>query len=80
MASHAQELIDEAEYLFDQELMRGTFAGEAMRRSMRSIRASLSRAQQLVKERPGTAAAVANTMLLQLNDITTGQQKASEGI
>ncbi|ASW55353.1 hypothetical protein CIK06_16015 [Plantactinospora sp. KBS50] len=60
--------------------MRGTFAGEAMRRSMRSIRASLSRAQQLVKERPGTAAAVANTMLLQLNDITTGQQKASEGI
>lgn len=80
LASHAQELIDEAEYLFDQELMRGTFAGEAMRRSMRSIRASLSRAQQLVKERPGTAAAVANTMLLQLNDITTGQQKASEGI
>ncbi|OKI56189.1 SCO2524 family protein [Micromonospora sp. CB01531] len=80
LAAYAQDLIDEAEYLFDRELMRGTFAGEAMQRSMRSIRASLRRAQTLVDERPGTAAALANTLLLLLNDITTGQQKASEGI
>ncbi|MFB9235797.1 SCO2524 family protein [Plantactinospora siamensis] len=80
LAAHAQDLIDEAEYVFDRELMRGTFAGDAMRRSMRSIRASLRRAQSLVDERPGTAAALANTMLLLLNDITTGQQKATEGI
>lgn len=80
LAAYAQDLIDEAEYLFDRELMRGTFAGEAMQRSMRSIRASLRRAQLLVDERPGTAAALANTLLLLLNDIATGQQKASEGI
>ncbi|MFG1777721.1 SCO2524 family protein [Micromonospora sp. NPDC049051] len=80
LASYAQDLIDEAEYLFDRELMRGTFAGEAMQRSMRSIRASLRRAQSLVDERPGTAAALANSLLLLLNDIATGQQKASEGI
>ncbi|QLQ36702.1 SCO2524 family protein [Micromonospora robiginosa] len=80
LAAYAQDLIDEAEYLFDRELMRGTFAGEAMQRSMRSIRASLRRAQLLVDERPGTAAALANTLLLLLNDVTTGQQKASEGI
>ncbi|WP_341720536.1 SCO2524 family protein [Micromonospora sp. FIMYZ51] len=80
LVAYAQDLIDEAEYLFDRELMRGTFAGEAMQRSMRSIRASLRRAQLLVDERPGTAAALANTLLLLLNDITTGQQKASEGI
>ncbi|SBT39043.1 SCO2524 family protein [Micromonospora auratinigra] len=80
LAAYAQDLIDEAEYLFDRELMRGTFAGDAMQRSMRSIRASLRRAQLLVDERPGTAAALANTLLLLLNDVTTGQQKASEGI
>lgn len=80
LVSYAQDLIDEAEYLFDRELMRGTFAGEAMQRSMRSIRASLRRAQLLVDERPGTAAALANALLLLLNDIATGQQKASEGI
>ncbi|MER7335213.1 MULTISPECIES: SCO2524 family protein [unclassified Micromonospora] len=80
LASYAQDLIDEAEYLFDRELMRGTFAGEAMQRSMRSIRASLRRAQLLVDERPGTAAALANALLLLLNDVATGQQKASEGI
>ncbi|MBM0203994.1 hypothetical protein JNW90_13390 [Micromonospora sp. STR1s_5] len=60
--------------------MRGTFDGEAMQRSMRSIRASLGRAQLLVDERPGTAAALVNTLLLLLNDVATGQQKASEGI
>jgi hypothetical protein len=80
LAAYAQDLIDEAEYLFDRELMRGTFAGEAMQRSMRSIRASLRRAQLLVDERPGTAAALANALLLLLNDVATGQQKASEGI
>ncbi|MER7586446.1 SCO2524 family protein [Micromonospora sp. NPDC127501] len=80
LADYAQDLIDEAEYLFDRELMRGTFDGEAMQRSMRSIRASLGRAQLLVDERPGTAAALANTLLLLLNDVATGQQKASEGI
>lgn len=80
LAAYAQDLIDEAEYLFDRELMSGTFAGEAMQRSMRSIRASLRRAQLLADERPGTAAALANALLLQLNDIATGQQKASEGI
>ncbi|MFJ8579591.1 SCO2524 family protein [Micromonospora sp. NPDC093277] len=80
LAAYAQDLIDEAEYLFDRELMRGTFAGTAMNRSMRSIRSSLRRAQLLVDERPGTAAALANSLLLLLNDITTGQQKASEGI
>jgi hypothetical protein len=51
-----------------------------MQRSMRSIRASLRRAQLLVDERPGTAAALANALLLLLNDVATGQQKASEGI
>ncbi|MFD2762837.1 SCO2524 family protein [Micromonospora eburnea] len=80
LAAYAQDLIDEAEYLFDRELMRGTFAGTAMQRSMRSIRSSLLQAQLLVDERPGTAAALANSLLLQLNDVTTGQQKASEGI
>ncbi|MFC7548916.1 SCO2524 family protein [Plantactinospora sp. GCM10030261] len=80
LAMYAQELIDEAEYLFDRELMRGTFAGEVMQRSMRSIRASLRRAQMMVDDRPGTAGALAGSLLLQLNDITTGQEKASEGI
>ncbi|GIJ79917.1 hypothetical protein SAMN05443287_102440 [Micromonospora phaseoli] len=80
LARYAQDLIDEAEYLFDRELMRGTFAGEAMQRSMRSIRASLRQAQSLVDDRPGTAAALASSLLLLLNDVTTGQQKASEGI
>ncbi|GAB3841927.1 hypothetical protein GCM10029963_14060 [Micromonospora andamanensis] len=80
LATYAQDLIDEAEYVFDRELMSGTFAGEPMQRSMRSIRATLRRAQSLVDDQPGTAAALASTLLLQLNDITTGQQKASEGI
>ncbi|PTA47708.1 hypothetical protein C8054_02230 [Micromonospora sp. RP3T] len=73
LAAYAQDLIDEAEYLFGRELMRGTFAGAAMQRSMRRIRASLRRARLLVDERPGTAAALANTLLLLLDDVTPGQ-------
>ncbi|MEU3457373.1 SCO2524 family protein [Micromonospora sp. NPDC006766] len=80
LAAYAQDLIDEAEYLFDRELMRGTFAGTTMQRSMRSIRSSLRQAQLLVDDRPGTAAALANSVLLLLNDVATVQLKASEGM
>jgi hypothetical protein len=64
----AQQLLAEAEHLFDQEKLRGTNdTGEQMRESFQVVDANLRRARNLLRSRPGTAATLAQQVLSQLD-------------
>ena len=54
LIGHAQQLLAEAEHLFDQERLRGTNdTGEQMRESFQVVGAKLRRARELLRDRPG---------------------------
>ncbi|MFB9413354.1 SCO2524 family protein [Dactylosporangium matsuzakiense] len=77
LSAHAVELLNEAEQLFDRELLRGNVRPLAM--ETKNVRASLRRAREVVRERPGTAAVLAANVLNILNDLAAGRSD-SEGI
>src|SRR6266511_3356851 len=78
LAAIAVELLSEAEHLFDRELMRGTASGSSLQDSVRTIRANLRRAREVLVDRPGTAAVLASNVLNLLDEIAAGGQKAGE--
>lgn len=68
LARNAQQLLAEAEHLFDQERLRGTNdTGEQMRESFQVVGAKLRRARELLRDRPGTASVLAGDVLRELN-------------
>jgi hypothetical protein len=70
LTGHAQQLLAEAEHLFDQERLRGTNdTGEQMRESFQVIGANLRRARELVSHRPGTAGVLAADVLRELDAV-----------
>ena len=70
LSGHAQQLLAEAEHLFDQERLRGTNdTGEKMRESFQVIGANLRRARELVRDRPGTAGVLAANVLRELDAV-----------
>jgi hypothetical protein len=70
LTGHAQQLLAEAEHLFDQERLRGTNdTGEKMRESFQMIAANLRRARELVRDRPGTASVLAADVLRELDAV-----------
>jgi hypothetical protein len=70
LTGHAQQLLAEAEHLFDQERLRGTNdTGEQMRESFQVIGANLRRARELVSHRPGTASVLAADVLRELDAV-----------
>jgi hypothetical protein len=70
LTGHAQQLLAEAEHLFDQERLRGTNdTGEKMRESFQVIGANLRRARELVRERPGTAGVLVADVLRELDAV-----------
>jgi hypothetical protein len=70
LTEHAQQLLAEAEHLFDQERLRGTSdTGEQMRDSFRVVGATLRRARELVRDRPGTASVLAGDVLRELDSV-----------
>jgi hypothetical protein len=75
LAEHADALLSEAEQLFDRELMRGS--GKSLENDIKSIRANLRRAREIINDRPGTAAWLALTVLGLLNDLSAGRQKST---
>jgi hypothetical protein len=75
LMEYAQQLLAEAEHLFDQEKLRGTNdTGEQMRESFQVIDANLRRARNLLRDRPGTAATLAGDVLRQLDLIDAARQ------
>jgi hypothetical protein len=71
----AQQLLAEAEHLFDQERLRGTNdTGEQMRESFQVVGAKLRRARELLRERPGTASVLAGDVLRELDTVDAARQ------
>jgi hypothetical protein len=69
------ELLAEADHLFDQELLNvSAEAGPAMGTALQTVRATLRRAQELVGERPGTAASLAQEVLRELDRLAAARQ------
>lgn len=67
LANLTQDLLAEAEHLFNQEQLAGsTEAGLAMRRRLETIRLRLERAREVALDKPGTSFAMA---VLVLNDM-----------
>jgi hypothetical protein len=75
----ANELLNEADHLFDRELMGGGGdAGPALRHALQNARASLRRARQLLGERPGTAYVLASDVLRELDRLAAARQNVFE--
>lgn len=68
LAEYARWLLAEAEHLFDQERLRGTSdTGAQMRESFQVVAATLRRARDLLRDRPGTASVLAGDVLRTLD-------------
>lgn len=75
LVDRALELIAEAEYLFDQERLRGTNdAGKQMQEQFQVVDAKLRRARSLLAERPGTATMLAGEVLIALDALDAARQ------
>jgi hypothetical protein len=75
LTGQAQQLLAEAEHLFDQERLRGTSdTGEQMRESFQVVGAKLRRARELLRDRPGTASTLAGDVLRELDIVDAARQ------
>jgi hypothetical protein len=78
LTAYARELVNEADHLFDQELLGGwDTAGPAVRDVIQKVQANLRRAREIIDDRPGTAAVLANTALQDLDSLAVARQDVS---
>ncbi|MDQ7904273.1 SCO2524 family protein [Phytohabitans sp. ZYX-F-186] len=79
LAGLASELLNEADHLFDRELLSGGGeSGPALRHALQNARAALRRARQLLDERPGTAYVLASDVLRELDRLAAARQSVFE--
>jgi hypothetical protein len=79
LRQQATETLAEADHLFDQELLNESAeAGPEMRRTFQALRSQLRRAYDVLDETPGTAAALGQDVLIQLDRLRLARQRASE--
>ena len=78
LADYALDLVNEAEHLYDNELLNGSSeAGPAMRDKLQRVQASLVRARELLRVRPGTAAVLASEVLRDLDGLNVARRDAT---
>jgi hypothetical protein len=71
----AEQLLAEAEHLFDRERLRGTNdTGVRLRESFQVVGAKLRRARDLINERPGTASILIGDVLRELDAVDAARQ------
>lgn len=81
LATYATDLLAEADHLFDQELLSiSAEAGPAMGTALHAARATLRRAHELIRSRPGTAAVLASEVLRELDRLAAARQKATGAV
>lgn len=74
LAGLTQDLLAEAEHLFDQELLAGsTEAGRAMRDKIESVRQRLRRVREIMSDRPGSASSLLLSVLRELDDLAAAR-------
>jgi hypothetical protein len=77
----ATDLLYEADHLFDRELLSGSGeGGPSMRAVLQGVRANLRRAREILNDRPGTAAVLANEVLRDLDRLAAARQDVAGGI
>jgi hypothetical protein len=76
----AEELLVEAEHVFDQELFRGSgTAGPALRREIHAVGVTIRHAKDIIAERPGTSFALGIRALAELDRLITAGRDAETG-
>ncbi len=74
LTTYARDLLNEAEHLFDQELLSGSgTAGPPMRDLLQTVRANLRRAREIIDDRPGTAVVLASEVLRDLDHLAAAR-------
>ncbi|MDQ3578369.1 MAG: SCO2524 family protein, partial [Actinomycetota bacterium] len=74
------DLLSEADHLFGQDLLAAAEnGGSAMHASLERIEARLERARRMVTERPGTAFALVNEVLRELDGFALARSDAARG-
>ncbi|MCG5220009.1 SCO2524 family protein [Streptosporangium sp. KLBMP 9127] len=74
----AGEMLSEAEHLYDQEqLIWATSSGQALQPKLRSIEGNLQRARAIVRARPGSAMALINESLRDLELLALARENAA---
>jgi hypothetical protein len=75
----AGDLLNEAEHLFDQELLDGSSeGGPSVRAQLDTLREKLRRARRLLRDQPGTAAVLATDVLGTLDNLAAAREDAAE--
>jgi len=78
LGGFANDLLAEAEHLYDMELMNGSTPGVSeLGRSLTRIRVNLERGRALVSTRPGTAVALVSEALRLLDEMAAARQVTS---
>lgn len=75
---NALDLLNEAEHLYDQELLRGSDRGEDLTRTLERLGLTLRRCREIMDGRPGTAVALASEVVRELDALATARQRAAE--
>jgi hypothetical protein len=75
LVATARDLLNEADHLFNKELLAGSPAsGMAMRTSLEQLGGRLERAREIIEERPGSAMAVLYEILQGLDRLATARR------
>jgi hypothetical protein len=75
LAQIAADLLNEADHLYDRELLNGTTTrGEALRLELERLGTELRRARSVRRERPGVAVAVTEEVLRKLDRLSAARR------
>jgi hypothetical protein len=75
LAAYAEDLLAEAEHLYDQELLAGSAgAGRPMRDRMEWVSQRLDRCREIMDDRPASATAVLTSVLQELDALAVARQ------
>jgi hypothetical protein len=80
LAEFAGDLLNEADHLFDQELLDGSSGvGPSMRAHLVTLQEKLRRAHRIVRTRPGSAIVLVSEVLNALDSLVAAREGAAEG-
>ncbi|MGW0432540.1 SCO2524 family protein [Micromonospora sp. NPDC003197] len=79
LAVFARDLLNEAEHLYDIELLSGAAeAGPKIQQTLHIVRVNLRRAREILQDRPATAAALATEVLRVLDEFAAARRDVAE--
>jgi hypothetical protein len=79
LSDFAGDLLNEADHLFDQELLGSSSeGGPSMRAQLETLREKLRRARRILRARPGTASILASEVLGTLDNLAAAREDAAE--